>query len=73
MVRAIQKVVKNGSSAQITLIRPLLYALKLLPGDQVEVWTTDDGVAHFRPWISTNALDGRSPGLMHEKPEALAK
>ena len=73
MFRAVQKICRNGTSAHINLSRPMLFAMKLLPGDQVEVTITEDGVVHLRPWVSVNAYSGRSPGVIHEKPEALTK
>lgn len=65
--RAVQKIVKNGRSAQVTLTRPALYVMQLLPGDDVEVWVTEDGIGHFRPWESINAYRQR-PIVATEKP-----
>jgi antitoxin component of MazEF toxin-antitoxin module len=70
-VQAIQKIVKNGSSWQITLPRPLLFALNLVPGEFVKVWTTDDGVAHFKKFSTDDQVSRLSPGIINDPRKAV--
>ena len=42
-MRALQKLVRNGSSTQVTIARPMLIALGWIPGDAVIVEMTIDG------------------------------
>lgn len=69
-MRAVQKVVLNGRSAQVTIIRGILFELDLRPGDLVDVWTTDDGVMHVRPFKSRDAAARMHPAI--EPPAAPA-
>lgn len=68
--KALQKIVKNGTSWQITLPRKLMFSMELLPGDPILVWTTDDGVAHFKAYRTDVTIEGRSPGLLPDHPQA---
>lgn len=65
---SIQRVVKNGSSAQVTLIRPFLFRLGLVPGDFVQVTETDDGALIVRPWKNTENAPRVSPGVVSTSP-----
>lgn len=47
-VRALQKLVRNGSSTQVTLPRPLLIELGWLPGEAVIVEMLEDRTVHVR-------------------------
>lgn len=72
MFRAVQKVVLNGKSAQVTLARPLLFALNLRPGDFVELIEDERGGVYIRPWFNHETGRGRGPGqIAPEPPEVL--
>lgn len=66
----IQKVVVNGSSAQVTIPRALLFRLKTRPGRFVEI-THDDDAESFsvRVWEEQENGTRRSPGLITSAPE----
>lgn len=53
-MKSIQKVVLNGRSAQVTIIRQFLFAMNLRPGDLVECETTETGELHIRPFRNTD-------------------
>lgn len=69
--RGVQKVWMNGSSPVLTLVRPVMFGMQILPGEFIEVWVDKDGVGHFRPWSIENAQKGRGPGQIFEKPAEL--
>lgn len=62
-MKSVQKVVLNGRSAQVTIIRAMLFALNLKPGDLVECENTEDGVLHIRPWKNTSTAPHMHPSL----------
>ena len=72
-MKAIQRVVKNGSSAQVTLIRAILFELDLRPGDFVEVVTPGDGTVTIRPWKNSEFAGRRSPGVVAESAPAVPR
>lgn len=47
-MRAVQKLVKNGNSTQITILRPMLVWLGWLPGQSVVVEVLEDKTLHVR-------------------------
>jgi AbrB family looped-hinge helix DNA binding protein len=63
-VKAIQKIVLNGNSAQITIPRPILFKLNLRPGELVEVSENDDGIMRVRPFIARDDISTKSPGVI---------
>jgi antitoxin component of MazEF toxin-antitoxin module len=63
-VKSIQRVVKNGSSAQVTIIRQFLFRMNLVPGDFVQVDETGDGGLVIRPWKNQDNAPRVSPGLL---------
>lgn len=60
--KAVQKVVVNGSSAMVTIPRPLLFALGLRPGQFVELFDNEDGSMTIRPWRDATFSGRNSPG-----------
>lgn len=60
MRRSIQKVVLNGNSAQVTIVRWMLPELGLRPGDPIECWV-EDGVFHLRSWKNRETAPGQHP------------
>lgn len=64
----IQKVCKNGSSANITLTRAVLKRFRVRPGDFVQVLLHDDDTVTVRPWIKPGTTQLRSPGQMLREP-----
>jgi virulence-associated protein VagC len=71
IVRAIQKITRNGNSMSLTLPRGLMFALNLVPGDFVEIATTGDGAAILRPWSTAENVTPKSPGIIPPRPEPL--
>lgn len=67
-MRAIQKIVRNGNSAQITIPRPLLFEMGLRPGDLIELTHDGSGCATIRPWINREYANTHSPGVINEPP-----
>lgn len=63
-MKAIQKIVKNGSSAQVTIIRDFLLQMGLRPGDYVEVELDDHKELRIRGWINRDNGRGRGPGII---------
>jgi antitoxin component of MazEF toxin-antitoxin module len=70
-VKAIQKIVRNGNSAQITIARSMLFKMNLRPGDLVEVRCDDDGEMHIRPWMNREYTKQASTGVLPEPPASL--
>jgi len=67
-VKAVQKIVRNGNSAQITIPRALLFELGLRPGDLIEVFHDGSGIATLRAWANREYVNKRSPGVMPDAP-----
>ena len=63
-MKAIQKIVKNGNSAQVTVPRQMLFALDLRLGDFVEIAITPEGELHIRPWRNPENVAHHSPGII---------
>lgn len=69
-MRWIQKVVVNGSSAQVTVPRALMKRLKLRPGRFVEIVHRDDSATFtVREWADRVSDSRQSPGLVADLPE----
>lgn len=65
---AIQKIVKNGNSWQITIPRKLLHAMELFPGEYVKVELLEDGWARFRKFKTLDEnLSNRAPGIIEDR------
>ena len=69
-VEFIQKVCKNGSSANVTLNRTIMRRLHVRPGDFLQVMLGDDDVVRIQRWIKPGTTQLRSPGLMLPEPSA---
>ena len=63
-MKAIQKIVVNGNSAQVTIPRRMLLEQQLRPGDFVEIESSDLGGISIRPWANRDNQDVRSPGII---------
>lgn len=70
-MKAIQKIVKQGNSAMVTIPRPMMLRLNWLPGELVVCEIGDDGVLTLRPWRSEQIAQGQSPGVIRESPLAV--
>lgn len=69
-MRWIQKVVQNGSSAQMTIPRALMSRLQLRPGRFIELVHEDDSITFsVREWAERDNATLRSPGLIVPPPE----
>lgn len=62
--RFIQKVCLHGSSTLITIVRPVMFALGLRPGDFVEVTLHEDGYLIVRPWHNHDTDGQRAIGRL---------
>lgn len=69
MARWVQKIVMNGSSAQVTICRELMYRLDLRPGFFVEI-THEDGSDTFsvREWATRENRGTRTIGKIVDHP-----
>jgi antitoxin component of MazEF toxin-antitoxin module len=68
-VKWVQKLVKNGNSAQVTLPRLLLHNAGLVLGDFVELEHLGDGVCLIRKSVLTHTTRAsRSPGAIPSSP-----
>lgn len=67
-MKAVQKIVRNGNSAQITIPRQLLFELGLRPGDLIELSSDGSGLVSFRAWANREYANTRSPGVMPDVP-----
>ena len=72
-MRAMQKLVRNGNSTQITIPRAVLIHLGWLPGQPVILELLEDNSLHIRlPVLADIAPIGR-PRLVFGEPEKVAK
>lgn len=61
-MKALQKLVRNGNSTQLTIPRPVLMHLGWLPGDPVIVELLEDKTLHVRPFREAeHAVPGQQP------------
>lgn len=68
-MRAFQKLVKNGNSTQITIVRPILIHLGWLPGEPVVLEVLADGSLRiYKPSLEQVAPHRMRP-LFLEEPE----
>lgn len=68
-MKAWQKVCLRGNSAYVTLPRPLMYQLGILPGDIIAIEPTGDGTATLRKIDPDQNASLRSIGLVSDRPE----
>lgn len=69
-MRWIQKIVQNGTSAQVTIPRALMNRLRLRPGRFVEIVHDEESVSFaVREWADRDNATLRSPGLITPAPE----
>lgn len=66
-LKAVQRIVKNGTSCQVTIPRPILFALEWKPGDFVELNLTEDGTLFIREFRNREYVGIKSPGLVRER------
>lgn len=71
--RYIQKVVRQGNSAHITLPRRLLFKLGVLFGEFLEITEVDDGVFQLRSAFNEGGRGVQSPGLIPPRPDEVPK
>lgn len=73
MLRAIQKIVKNGNSFQVTIPRPMLFALGLMPGEFVRITQTGDKSFLIEPFRTGEEVSRLSPGVLVEPAPAVPR
>lgn len=73
MLRAIQKIVKQGNSAMVTIPRQLLFAMGLLPGEFVELAQLEDNSVRIRPWRTDENITRQSPGVIPTPPSEVSR
>jgi antitoxin component of MazEF toxin-antitoxin module len=62
-MKAVQKIVRQGNSAMVSIPRPLMFATDMLPGELV-IWTLlEDKTLHLRPWRDHEFAQNRTPGI----------
>ena len=64
--RAWQKIWTHGNSACISLPRPLMFLLDVVPGDLIVVEQIGDEAALRVTKLDTDSLDRKSPGMIRE-------
>lgn len=67
MMRALQKLVANGSSTQVTIPRPALFYLGWLPGEPIILEVTEDKKVVIRRPEPDEFLPRRSVAIMLEQ------
>lgn len=66
--RMLQKLVKNGGSTQVTIPRPLLFALGWLTGQPVILELTEERTLHVRPLDERDLMPRGRVGLLPDPP-----
>lgn len=72
-MKAVQKIVVNGCSAQVTIPRKMMFEQQLRPGDFVEIESDELGGFTIRPWVNRQNRTVRSPGIIADRPEGLKR
>ncbi|HKV99975.1 MAG TPA: hypothetical protein VJN96_09125 [Vicinamibacterales bacterium] len=68
MPRAWQKISLRGNSAYVTIPRPMMYALGLVPGDLVVITANADKSATLVRLDPDANASNKSPGIIPEQP-----
>lgn len=72
-MKAIQKIVRQGNSAMVSIPRPIMFATNLLPGELV-IWTVlEDRTLHLRPWRDHEFAQNTVPRVLPETPEKVTR
>jgi hypothetical protein len=67
-VKALQKIVKNGNSMQVTIPRAILFEQNLRPGDFVVIESVAGQGFTVTPFVNPDNVSFRSPGLIPSTP-----
>lgn len=67
MLEAVQKIVRQGNSAMVTIPRQVLRALDVRPGDFVQLIEQAPGVFLLRSWANKENAARLSPGVLNER------
>jgi antitoxin component of MazEF toxin-antitoxin module len=73
MARAIQKLVRNGNSTQVTLPRIMLIPLGWLPGMEVVLELLEDNTIRIRPLEDAAFRPKPKPSLVYATPEPIGR
>jgi hypothetical protein len=64
-MRAVQKLVKNGNSTQVTILRQMLVALGWLPGEVVVVELQENSTLKiYKPRLEEQAVKQMRPSIL---------
>lgn len=66
MARAIQRIIRHGASAQVTIPRPFLYKLDLVFGDHIVLEEVGDGTLLLRKFREEQNVARHAPGIVQE-------
>lgn len=67
-MKALQKVLRHGHSAVVTIPRPLLFKCDLLFGDFVALHDNPDGTITLTKWHRGDDVSRQSPGVIDSTP-----
>lgn len=73
MARAIQKLVRNGSSTQVTIPRMMLIPLGWLPGMEVVIEMLEDNTIRVRPLEDAAFKPKAIPRIVYDAPAPVGR
>ncbi len=63
-MKALQRIIRHGNSAQVTIPRPILFKLDLMFGDHILLTENGDGTMTLRKWNTRDDITRTSPGMI---------